>query len=228
VDSGAEQRVDGASGKAGPAGSPIRRLRLETPVKATLTVVHGRGSPELFGAVVESQAPGGVVVDTLGINGGRAATALAWQESAFVAEVGARAPALLVLAYGTNEAASSLAPERYERQLGELLARLRRAAPKADCLLLGPPDMADAEGRTLPRVLEFDRVTESAAAANGCAFFSLLSAMGGEGSMARWVAESPPLAIKDHIHLTARGYERVGGALASELLAAYDRHAPED
>jgi hypothetical protein len=75
----------------------------------------------------------------------------------------------------------------------------------------------------LLRAAEFDRAIESAAKDSGCGFFSLYRAMGGEGSMARFVAETPPLAIKDHIHLTARGYEKLGAALATEILEAYDR-----
>jgi lysophospholipase L1-like esterase len=141
--------------------------------------------------------------------------------------VRSRAPALIVLAYGTNEAAGSIAPERYQSQLGELVKRAKKGAPEADCLLLGPPDMADPNGVSLPRVIELDRATERAAEGSGCAYFSLFQAMGGEGSMARFVAATPPLAIRDRVHLTARGYEKLGGVLATELLAAYDRTASD-
>lgn len=222
LDSGEERRLDARSGTPGPGASPLRRLRVESKARATLTVSAGAGAPELFGAFVES--PGaGVVIDTLGINGARASTPLGWEESAFRAEIAARDPALAVIAYGTNEAASALSADRYVSHLIELVERLHRASPDADCLLLGPTDMADAQGNTLPRVPEFDAAARRAATRAGCGYFSPYEAMGGEGSIARWMAESPPLAARDRVHLTAAGYEKVGGALGSALLAAYDR-----
>jgi lysophospholipase L1-like esterase len=181
----------------------------------------------LFGVVVESAA-GGVVVDTLGINGARVSTALAWDERAWIAELAARSPALVVIAYGTNEAASSLSAERWVKQLGELRERVRRAAPEADCLLLGPTDMADSDGRSLPRVDELDRAAERAAPELGCGYFSLFHAMGGEGTIARWAKQSPPLATPDRVHLTSRGYEKLGAELATRLLEAYERFAPAE
>ena len=55
-----------------------------------------------FGAVVESDKPG-VVFDTLGLNGARMVTALAWDETSFRAELAHRVPDVVAIAYGTNE-----------------------------------------------------------------------------------------------------------------------------
>jgi hypothetical protein len=46
--------------------------------------------------------------------------------------------------------------------------------------------------------------------------------MGGDGSFARWMRESPQLARSDRVHYLPPGYERLGNALAEAVLAAYE------
>ena len=41
-------------------------------------------------------------------------------------------------------------------------------------------------------------------------------------SMVRWVAARPRMARDDHIHLTRRGYVRMGMALADAMMVDYD------
>jgi lysophospholipase L1-like esterase len=45
--------------------------------------------------------------------------------------------------------------------------------------------------------------------------------MGGEGSMARWVAAEPRLGSKDFVHLTKAGYERLADLFLGALLAGF-------
>ena len=198
------------------AGSPILRHRLESDASAKLTVSAASGLPELFGVVVETSQPG-VVVDNLGINGARAGTPLVWDESSHVAEIAARKPSLVILAYGTNEAASALSADRVVGHFRKLTARVRRAAPDADCLLIGPTDMADESGGSRPRVSEIDAAVERAAAEVGCGYISAFQAMGGEGSFAAWMKETPPLGSPDRIHLTPKGYAKLGDEIFQRL-----------
>ena len=74
-----------------------------------------------------------------------------------------------------------------------------------------------------PRVRQIVEVQRTVAAEGGCAFWDMLTFMGGEGSMDRWVRSAPPMARPDHIHLTRRGYVRTGMMFTDALLAAYDR-----
>jgi hypothetical protein len=59
----------------------------------------------LFGWVAENHT--GVTYETLGINGAQANLILDWNESILAPELMSRDPALIVLAYGTNEALSA-------------------------------------------------------------------------------------------------------------------------
>jgi lysophospholipase L1-like esterase len=216
---GHAQLVDASTpAEVTPAG--IAHLVREEPLGSYVEIKPAAGSPRFFGLVVERRDKPGIVLDTSGIDGARIETALAWNEACLEQEVSRRAPQLVVIAYGTNEAHDHAKVEKYGPQLGELVTRLRRGAPSASCLVLGPTDAPDGEG-SLPRVAEVAKALQAAAAQNGCAFASLQQLMGGEGSFARGSIGKERLSQPDHLHLTPRGYQALGEALSKQLLDAY-------
>jgi lysophospholipase L1-like esterase len=198
----------------------------DAPHQVELRTV-GDGEVRVFGMMLD-RAQRGVMVDALGINGAQIFTALRFSEGHFSEQVRHRAPDLVVLAYGTNEAVDAhLEDAEYERGLVELLGRVARAAPGVACMLLGPPDLArwtkGTRGyHTWPRVLEISAIQRRVAQAEGCAFYDQIEAMGGPGSIAAWADEPQPRAQQDRVHLTRSGYAQVGTSLANDLLDAYD------
>ena len=199
----------------------LRHLGLtSTGPGATLNVTPMGGRPELCGVAIEtdpSDKPG-VVVDTLGINGARLATPLAWDEPSWEAELARRAPSLVILQFGTNESGDRFVnPANYGEHLEKVMARVRKVAPETDCLVVGPTDRADTIERT---PLVRDALKEGAAKV-GCAFFDTYAAMGGKGSIETWRKEIPPRAAGDGIHLSWRGYYEVGDKLTAALLSGY-------
>ncbi|WP_437486980.1 GDSL-type esterase/lipase family protein [Sorangium sp. So ce1014] len=204
---------------AGDAPGALAHAKLAS-VGATKLGVVPSGAPELCGLVVETdpEVQPGVVLDTLGINGARLATALRWNELAWAAELARRSPELVVLEYGTNEAGDiTTDPSLYAKQLAELLARTRRVEPDADCLVLAPTDRKDTAERT-PVVRD---VLRDAAREGGCAFWDTYEAMGGRGSIETWYRERPPRASRDGVHLTFRGYRELGVKLSNDVLERY-------
>ena len=215
VDEAPAQAVDGTQHPA----ATVTRHRLAGEANGRLRLSRFHGKPELFGVVVESRKPG-VVLDTLGINGARAATPLAWDEAEWVSLVAARKPELVVLAYGTNEVFAEAAPERYAQHYHALMGRVRRARAQVECVLLGPTDVPQEDDTTHPRVLEIDDVQRRVASVLGCGFVSLHEAMGGAGSFQRWAQRDPPWAARDRVHLTRQGYEHLGELIADRILTA--------
>lgn len=185
----------------------------------------GNGLVRVYGVTVE-RPEAGVVVDTLGIGGARAASILSWDESAWAAQVKHRDPALYILAFGTNEASSSKEKDEvYRAKLNEVLNRFHRALPGVSCLMVGPFDfpVETPQGYTTrTRLLEIIATQRDLAAQHGCGFWDGYEFMGGAGSMHRWVTASPSLAQPDHIHLNHRGYVRMGIGLTDALMRAYD------
>jgi lysophospholipase L1-like esterase len=187
---------------------------------------QGDGEVRLFGMVVENDRPG-VVVDTLGIGGTRAANQLKWNEHIWADNLRRRAPDLVVLAYGTNESVDEDQPiEVYRKNLHDVLARIHRAAPSASCLLIGPGDFpnraADGTFTPRPRVALIVAAQREVAAEAGCAFWDAMQFMGGELSMLTWASAQPAMANSDHLHLSRRGYVRMGMALTDALMFDYD------
>jgi lysophospholipase L1-like esterase len=212
-------RVD-AKTAADVATSGIAHLTLTAPLKSQLRLMPERGAPRLFGLIIERTVKPGVVLDTLGIDGARLETPLAWNEAAFADEVARRSPDLLVVAFGTNEAFDALKVEKYAKQLHDLVGRLRFGAPHASCLVLGPTDAPEGDG-SRPRVAEVSAVLQKTAATLSCSFVSLQQLMGGEGSFAKGMKAKERLAQHDKLHLTPKGYQGLGAALAKQLLEAY-------
>lgn len=202
-----------------PAGK-LAHLTLLGDPGATLTVTPTRGSPELCGVAIETDPSThpGVVLDTVGINGARFLTALAWDETAWGAEWKRRSPELVVLEYGTNELSDiTTAPAVFTKHLANLVGRLRRYRADVSCLVLAPTDRLDREE------IEPALVTalEEQAKALGCGFWNTFAAMGGKGSIDAWRAETPPRAAKDGIHLTWKGYREMGSKLFADLMKGY-------
>lgn len=185
----------------------------------------GDGDVRVFGMSLDRTSQHGVVLDALGINGARVTTALSWNEQHWAEQLRHRAPALVILAYGTNESVDVEFPQAtFERQLVDQLGRIARAVPSASCLLLGPPDRAIKSGDqwvTAPKILEIVATERRVAEAAGCAFYDQLTAMGGEGSIAQWATESPARAQPDRVHLTRDGYAQVGSSFASDVMRGY-------
>ncbi|MEX1364342.1 MAG: GDSL-type esterase/lipase family protein [Nannocystaceae bacterium] len=188
--------------------------------------LRGNGEVRVFGMTVEREQPG-VVVDTLGIGGTRAANMLQWNQEIWADNVAHRDPDLVVLFYGTNEATDTDQPiAAYERDLREVLQRLSTVAPRASCLLMGPGDFPrkDETGQwhNRQRIDDIIEVQRRVALERGCGFWDTKAFMGGELSMTLWAAAQPPMAKQDHIHFTKRGYVRLGMALVDAMMVEFD------
>jgi lysophospholipase L1-like esterase len=136
-----------------------------------------------------------------------------------------RNPALIVLAYGTNEAGrKDWTLESYRDMFIQLIGRFRAAAPTATILLIGPPDRyirTRAKGwipmDNIDLIVEAQR---QAAVATNSAFWDLRAKMGGKGAMREWVLAG--MAQNDYVHFTGPGYRMIGDAVFRDLMGQYD------
>lgn len=188
---------------------------------ALRVVVRGNGKVRIFGVSMERERPG-VVLDTVGINGARSRYQLLWNDELYREHLARRHPDLVVLAYGTNESGDDRPIADYERDLREVVARVRDTVPDASCLLIGPSDrpvQVDPDiFQDRPRTEKIIAVQRRVAFHYGCGFFDLVAFEGGPLSMVEWAAADPPYARSDHIHFTIRGYDRLGDVMYQALL----------
>jgi lysophospholipase L1-like esterase len=175
------------------------------------------GNPELFGLVVENDAPG-LVMDVLGLNGARFATPLAWDEESWESLLRWRHPTLVVIAYGTNEVFDLAAPNHYLSDIQRLMGRIRSAVSEFDCILAGPTAVGKGGQVAEDRVLAIDEVERQAAKQLGCLYFSPYQLMGGRRGFDEWLHATPTFAAPDRIHLSEAGYRRLGRELGNLII----------
>jgi lysophospholipase L1-like esterase len=188
------------------------------------------GPVRVFGITAEKAGPG-VVYDSMGLNGA-SITVLSrmFNEGHWAEELRHRNPNLVVINYGTNEADFAAFIDNsklYETELRTAIGRLRRALPEASVLVMSPMDrgqrtVAGIETMaTIPRIVAIQR---RVARETGCGFFDTFTAMGGEGTMARWYASQPRLVSADLIHPYPEGGKRVAGLFAREVGGGLNRY----
>ncbi len=218
--------------EAAPTAIPLREfLRLPLDDRLALRILEPAapgpfpalsvGLPEglrLLGVDLRSGRPG-AVVDELGLNGAELFDLEKWNPVLRTALLAELRPALLVLAFGTNDLGHrDLDGGAYRQRAARLLAALKQASG-APILLVGPLDRLGRRRRGQNLKLGAKTVIEAmrgACADAGCAFWNAKAAMGGEGAILRWRKQR--LAQRDLVHLSVGGYQK----LADLLLKAVD------
>jgi hypothetical protein len=179
----------------------------------------------LLGFVTEQP---GVTYEAIGLNGAEASLMTRWDQTVFDGYLRHRDPALIVLAYGTNEASDhNWTYEAYRSLLGGLVDHLHATVPEASILVIGPPDRSirvrlgrrRSAWRAYDQTLHITDAQRDTCRTHGCAFWSWRERMGGLGSMNLWAADG--LAQIDHVHFTSRGYVQLADYLYSDIIAAY-------
>ena len=190
----------------------------------------GGGQPRLYGVVLERSGPG-VVYDSLGLVGARAARLLNFDEEHVQSQLERRGTNLLVLGFGGNEASDNIQRERYAEDMRQVIQRMRGDRDDLACLIMAPLDQVERDERgrirTIPTIPDIVAAQRDAARAEGCAFFNTWQAMGGEGAMRGWYLARPRLAMSDFRHATPAGYEVVGNLLYKALLEGFARYVAE-
>ncbi|HEX4947552.1 MAG TPA: GDSL-type esterase/lipase family protein [Blastocatellia bacterium] len=169
-----------------------------------------------------------VAYEAKGSNGARATKPLGWNWEAIAESFLDNQPALIVIAYGSNEVGDAdLDLDEYKVQFETLLHHCKEAAPEASLLVLAPPDraiMRQGHWRTISRLPALIATQREAALNEGAAFWNQFQAMGSANSINRWANLSPKLAQKDRVHLTRAGYELIADALYAELMREFENY----
>ncbi len=172
----------------------------------------------------------GATWESIGINGAVAPLILRWNQPLFTTYLRQTDANLVVLAYGTNEAAARSDPETYSTSFARIVDTIHVQLPNASVLVLGPTDRATATrvGRHSHGYAPFSGTEpildaqRAVCRTHDCAFWNQQGRMGGFGSMQRWVYAG--WAQPDHTHLTGEGYRALADALLADLLSSYDSY----
>lgn len=196
---------------------------------ASLTIrALGRGDVRLFGMALERDQAG-VVYDALGAHGARLKLWESMQPEHWADQLKLRAPALILLQFGTNESEAGVLAPDYEDTLAHVIRTMRAAVPEASLVVLSPLDRAEKTtggGFKSRKIIgKLVAAQRKVALAENVAFWDTFTAMGGEGSMGRWIRATPQLGSWDLTHPTPAGAEILGDLLYKALLAGYPSYA---
>lgn len=234
ADGGAPVRVSTAS-----SVTAVSRfdLPLDRPAHRVELRAEGRPPAALLGWDVERQTPG-VIYENHGTIGATVGIIEQMTPEAVSFEMAEHKPALLIVAFGTNEGFDDrLDLEAYGGRFASAVQALRRAAGGVPVLVLGAPDgnrhdkactaapcgSSDPCAWSAPAKLAPVRdIERRVAAQNGWAYWDWFDAMGGVCSIDRMSQANPPLAMPDHVHLSSAGYQAMADLLFGDLMHAYE------
>lgn len=235
VDAGAAVRVSAID-----AVRTIKRfdLSLDHAARRVELRVEDKTSVVLLGTDVERRVPG-IIYENHGTIGATVGLLDQMTPQAVSFELIERRPALLVVAFGTNEGFDdTLDTTRYAARFQAAVEKLRRISG-APVLILGPPDgnriergctatpcqnNGDSCAWHAPAKLAAVRdIERRIAAQRGWAYWDWFGAMGGVCSIDRMSAANPPLAMHDHVHLSTPGYQAMADMLFGDLMRGYDK-----
>jgi hypothetical protein len=125
----------------GPAVQAEWREIPVPPGSHTLSLApHGDGPVELLSWGTERPGPG-VLYENFGTIGATVDLVGRWDKAIVKAELAQRDPALIIIAFGTNEGFDSGTDRAaYQQLFSERVRTLKDAAPNAAILVIGPPD----------------------------------------------------------------------------------------
>ena len=126
---------------------------------------------------------------------------------------------LIIMQFGGNSVPYIKTEEAivtYCQSIGRQIDHVHRCCPNAKILFVGPSDMGRRSGgqfKTYPMLPALVDSLIATALEHDAAYWSIYHAMGGENSMADWVAQG--YAGKDYIHFSQRGADLMGDRFAT-------------
>ena len=212
-----------ASGRTFSLEAPVKNNTWQTAkFNATLpfTITANNASQSaIAGWWAQNQNGGGAVVSALGINGAELSNWNRWN-SGWQTELNTLSPNLVILAYGTNEAYNNADVDQARDNLVDKIQKIRRASPNTAIMIISAPESlkgTSGECGTRPSKLSsFQSMQYQVAQSQQTLYWDWQKAMGGECSMKRWMNQG--LALKDGVHFSPAGYEKLGQFLANDLL----------
>lgn len=205
--------------------APVNRLDFQQDTaKSSVTLRFSGETTPFYGLCFESDS--GIYVDNYSFRG-ISGIELGHLSAAMIRRMQQERPYdLVVMHYGANVL---FRPELtdyswYERPMKKVIDSLQKDLPAASFLVIGTADKSYKKADkyiTAPGVEALLKVQHDMAARHGTAYWNLFAAMGGEGSMVRWVEGDTVMANKDYTHFNRTGAGKVASLLYKAIMNEY-------
>lgn len=186
----------------------------------------GKDSPDFYAVSLESET--GVLVDNIALRGSSGTFFHQINNGQLKQFYDYLNVKLIILQFGGN-ATPSIKDEKsaanYAGYLRAQIAIVKKTAPNASILFIGPADMSIKNGteyETYPFLETTRDEIKKVVLESGCAFFDMYDCMGGKNSMPTWVDQK--LAATDYIHFSPQGARKIATLLYSALINDYNSY----
>ena len=220
-----------------PANDSVSLITWILPEDIQRGTISFKGNAEIYGILLDGDP--GVAIDNVALRGCSGTIFTRINESIARQSFKLLDTKLIILQFGGNRmpgitTSKSITP--YMAELENQINYIKRVAPKATLLFIGPADMGRSYGGkigTWHGLPELNDSLRAMALRNKVAYWDMFNVMGGEGSMAQWVKHKPALAGPDYIHFTFTGAQEIGSDLARSFTTYYDfyklrQHVPSE
>jgi lysophospholipase L1-like esterase len=220
-----------------PANDSVSLISWILPEDIQRGTISFKGNAEIYGILLDGDP--GVAIDNVALRGCSGTIFTRINESIARQSFKLLDTKLIILQFGGNRmpgitTSKSITP--YMAELENQINYIKRVAPKATLLFIGPADMGRSYGGkmgTWHGLPELNDSLRAMALRNKVAYWDMFHVMGGEGSMAQWVKHKPALAGPDYIHFTFTGAQEIGSDLARSFTTYYDfyklrQHVPSE
>ena len=219
------------------ANEGVSLVRWDLPTNIQKGTISFKGNAEIY-AILLDGGPG-LAVDNVALRGCSGTIFTRINEATMRQSFDLLDTRLIIMQFGGNRMPSITSSKNISSYMAELekqINYMKRVAPKATLLFIGPSDMGRSYNgkmgtwRGLP---ELNDSIRAMALRNNVAYWDMFHVMGGEGSMVQWVKHKPALAGSDYIHFTFKGAQEIGADLAKSFTTYYDfyklrQHVPSD
>lgn len=187
---------------------------------------QGKNSPDFYGISLEGDK--GIMIDNIGLRGSSGTffnQINLNQLQQFYEYLNTK---LIILQFGGNTLPYITTTEQaaqYGKYLKVQILTIKKIAPHASLLIIGPADMSVKNGtvyETHPQLEDLRDAIQKTAFETDCAFFDLYNCMGGKNSMVSWVEAG--IGAKDYIHFSAGGARKIAVLLYNSLINDYSNY----
>ena len=220
-----------------PACDSVSLITWILPTNVKHGTITFKGNAEIYAVLLDGEA--GVAIDNVALRGCSGTIFTRINENTMRQSFDLLNTRLIIMQFGGNRMPGISSTKNIPPYIAELekhISYMKRVAPKATFLFIGPADMGKSYGGkmgTWKNLPELNDSLRALALRNDMAYWDMFNVMGGEGSMAQWVKHNPPMAGPDYVHFTYRGAQEIGSDLAKSFTTYYDfykmrQHVPSE
>lgn len=190
-------------------------------IEVDITNNTGKEGVNIHGGIFEFSWKKGVTYNSCGV-GGAQFKHLQQNTPTPISELKYLKPDLIIISFGSNESYSTQFDKAiYTNAVIKLVDEIKIALPQTSILFTGPPD-TKSKNRYPRNTNTICTVLNELSFQKGYAYWDLRSAMGGEGSIIKWLAQG--LAATDKLHFTRKGYTLQGKWMLNAINKSFDKY----